>query len=115
MTESTWSGQWRVSKAPQTLLPLGARSVGHGRLQPGWRHGTGRITWTNLYWGVAGQGGPKVNGEATQVPEGHIEGDLDLGAWVVEQRRKRAAGKLSPIEEVKLSSIKGWTWDRMIA
>jgi len=72
VTKSTWEGYWRPSGDPRAALPLGGRSVGHGRLCPGWQHGCGTITWTNLYWGIRGRGGPAVNGEQTEVLAEHI-------------------------------------------
>lgn len=50
-----WRGHWRASKAPVAPLPLGARSVGRARAEPGWRHGSGVIDWVNLYWGAEGE------------------------------------------------------------
>lgn len=79
MTKSVSHGIWRPSASPTVHVPLGARSAGHASLQRGWLHGTGTLTWTNVYWGESGCGGPLVNGVQTEIPEGclwlHAPGD----------------------------------------
>jgi AraC-like DNA-binding protein len=65
-------GSWRATRKASSGIPLGARSCGHGNLEKGWIHGTGRITWTNLYWTVDGCGGIILNGEKLLIPKNHI-------------------------------------------
>ena len=67
-----WQGWWRVSKSPNTAVPLGARSVGYADVTPGWCHGTGLIDWTNIYWGVEGQVGLLADGQRCIIEAGRV-------------------------------------------
>lgn len=45
----------------------------------------------------------------SRVPGGHIEQDLNLGAWVKEQRTNRS--KITDLRRDRLESIAGWSWN----
>ncbi len=44
-------------------------------------------------------------------PNFHLEGDLKIGMWVINQRRKFKNGKLTEDRKKRLESLPGWTWD----
>jgi predicted helicase len=46
-----------------------------------------------------------------QVPDGYVEGDVNLGDWVVTQRIFYKNGRLSASRTARLESIPGWSWD----
>ena len=54
----------------------------------------------------------KRNGHS-RVPLRHTVDDYRLGAWVRNQRDKRAKGTLQAERESRLESLPGWTWDTL--
>lgn len=55
----------------------------------------------------------------SQVPRGHVEttehGEIGLGAWVSYVRHRQRKGHLSPEQEIELSSLPNWRWDKLRA
>jgi superfamily II DNA or RNA helicase len=46
-----------------------------------------------------------------RVPQRHIQGHLQLGAWVTSRRVEHAAGRLDLARAAELEALPGWTWD----
>lgn len=55
----------------------------------------------------------------SQVPRGHVEttehGEIGLGAWVSYVRHRQRKGHLSIEQEIELSSLPNWKWDKLRA
>jgi superfamily II DNA or RNA helicase len=49
----------------------------------------------------------------SQVPDGYVEGDADLGSWVVIQRGHYRRGTLSQPRVARLEALHGWSWNPM--
>jgi len=46
------------------------------------------------------------------VPVGHLEGDVHLGLWVVNQRKSgRKAGKMAPERRERFDALPWWSWN----
>ncbi len=45
------------------------------------------------------------------VPQAHVEGYIELGKWVVQQRQWRGLGKMLKSREQRLEQLRGWTWE----
>ncbi|HRU05530.1 MAG TPA: AraC family transcriptional regulator [Candidatus Brocadiia bacterium] len=63
---------FRPTQAPGAALPLGARSVGHYRVPPGWRD-TPRVKhFVQVFWGVAGAGALVIEGIERRLEPRHV-------------------------------------------
>lgn len=55
----------------------------------------------------------------SQVPRSHVEttehGEVSLGVWVSYVRHRQRKGHLSTEQEVELSSLPDWNWDKLRA
>jgi AraC-like DNA-binding protein len=63
---------FRPSPTPSTSVPLGARSVGCYRVQPGWREDVSTKHFTQIFWSVRGRGAMVMNGVEHPLKAGDI-------------------------------------------
>ncbi|MBI4023909.1 MAG: helix-turn-helix transcriptional regulator [Verrucomicrobia bacterium] len=62
----------RPTAQPSVALPFGARSVGHYRLQPGFRSVVRVIHFVQVFWGLRGAGAVMVNGVERRLGTGEV-------------------------------------------
>jgi hypothetical protein len=62
------TSSFRPIPAPDIPLPFGLRSVGHGRVGPGWKDNPIRKDFIQLFWGVEGRCRFILDGAPTCLP-----------------------------------------------
>jgi AraC-like DNA-binding protein len=66
------SSVYRPSPRPRARIPLGARSVGHYVAEPGWKDREKRKYFTQVFWGVEGQGRFIMGGRPVFLRPNHV-------------------------------------------
>ncbi len=75
---------------------------------PGWTWSAYESRWEQHFAALAAYA--EREGHAT-VPLAHVEGQLELGKWVVQQREWWGLGKMQESREQRLEQVPGWVWE----
>jgi hypothetical protein len=78
------------------------------RQLPGWTFSCYETAWFDNFHRLTHH--VAKHGDA-RVPVGFEVNGINLGAWVVNQRSRHAAGKLAPHRVRLLGALPGWSWD----
>ena len=72
MEDQLIRGVYRPSPAPTVPLPFGARSVGYYAVRAGWADTTLVKNFTQLFWGLEGEGGFTLGGRERALGPGQV-------------------------------------------